>query len=184
VIVASGGSLLLAGFGTDVIRLLLTPEFEPARLVVPFSAFAYVLYGGWTVVTTGLNLESQTRWVPVAIGIAGAVSVGANLLLIPIFGFMGAAYVTLGSYTLLILLGGRFSRRYYPVAWEYRKVASALVIAFGLSLAAIHGPDHVAWRAGCVAAYPPLLLAIGAVTPAEVRVVARAIGARLRLVGP
>ena len=40
--------------------------------VTPFSAFAYVGYGMFTILTTGINLAGQTRRLPFIMGAAGA----------------------------------------------------------------------------------------------------------------
>jgi O-antigen/teichoic acid export membrane protein len=157
VALASLVALGLSAFGTDAIRLFV-PDFEPARYVVPFSSFAYVLYGVYTIATTGLNLESQTRWLPLTLGVAAISNVLLNLLLIPPFGSMGAAYATLASYAILALLSGAVSQRFYPVPWDYPRVLGIIVAGLVLGEAAILGPDQFAWRLLCVVAFVPLLL--------------------------
>lgn len=157
VAVASLAALGLSAFGTDAIRLFV-PDFEPARYVVPFSAFAYVLYGVYTIATTGLNLESQTRWLPLTLAVAAIGNVVLNLLLIPPFGFMGAAYATLASYALLAVVSGGVSQRFYPVPWDYPRLLAILAIGLILSETAIFGPDTLAWRTVCVVAFVPILL--------------------------
>lgn len=152
-------ALGLSALGTDAIRILLTPQFEAGRFVTPFSAFAYTLYGIFTIVSTGLNLESQTRRVPLLMGTAAGANVLLNLALIPWMGFMGAAVSTVVSYALLAVLAGVVSQRYYAVPWELPRVVGLLVLGMALAAAALVGPDHVVWRLACVLGYP--LLAIG-----------------------
>jgi len=155
---ASFAALGLAALSTDIFRILLTPEFEPGRYVTPFSAFAYVFYGIFTIVTTGLNLESQTRRLPLVMGVTAAVNVGLNLLLIPRLGYLGAAISTVASYGILAVVAGRVSQRYYPVPWDLPRVAALLGLGGVLAAAALLGPDHVAWRLACIAAYPVLVV--------------------------
>ena len=159
-VLASFLALGLAALGTDAIRILLTPPFEPARFITPFSAFAYVLYGIFTIVSTGLNLESQTRRVPIILGGAAIGSVLLNLILIPALGYLGAAVSTLASYAGLALVAGIVSQRYYHVPWEVSRVVASLVLAMTLAAAALIGPDHVAWRLACLVAYPVLAVAL------------------------
>ncbi|MFN2417572.1 MAG: lipopolysaccharide biosynthesis protein [Candidatus Limnocylindria bacterium] len=161
VALASFAALAVSALATDLIRILLTPDFEPGRFVTPFSAFGYVLYGAYTVVGTGLSLESQTRRVPFITGAAAVSSVALNLLLVPALGYMGAAVSTLASYGLLAVASGIVSQRYYPVPWELGRVATLLGIAMALAAAALLGPDHVAWRLLCLALYPALVLGLG-----------------------
>jgi O-antigen/teichoic acid export membrane protein len=160
-----------AAFATDIIRILLTPEFEPARHVVPFSAFAAVLYGVYTLAGTGLNVQGKTRWIASIFAIAAAINVGLNIVLIPIFGFMGAAYATLAGYVFLAIATGAMSDRYYRIPWQLGSVLGALAIGLGLGIAALLGPDHVLWRLTCFAAYGPTLLAIRIIRPSDLRLV-------------
>jgi O-antigen/teichoic acid export membrane protein len=164
---ASLVALALSALGTDAIRLLLTPAFEPGRFVVPFSAFAYVLYGAYTIGSTGLNLASQTRWVPLAMIVAAVSNVVMNLVLIPPLGYMGAAVSTLVGYGLLALVSTAVSQRFYPIGWDLPRNLGTLAIGLALAAAALLGPDHVGWRILCLAAYPPTLLALGIVRRAD-----------------
>ncbi|MBA2266601.1 MAG: oligosaccharide flippase family protein [Chloroflexi bacterium] len=156
---ASFAALGLAALSTDVFRILLTPEFEPGRFVTPFSAFAYVLYGIFTIVTTGLNLEGQTRRLPLVLGVTAVVNVVLNLVLIPALGYFGAAISTILSYGMLALVAGRVSQRFYAVPWELGRVLALLGLGLALSVAALLGPDHAGWRLACIAVYP--MVAIG-----------------------
>ncbi len=166
-VLASTVALALSALGTDAIRLLLPPDFDPARFVVPFAAFAYVAYGLYTIAATGLNLESQTRWLPITIGVAAIMAVVLNLALVPSFGYVGAGISTLVTYTLLAVLTGYVGQRYYPVPWQLGPVVSSFVLGLGLAGAALAGPDSLLWRLGCLIVYVPLLLALRLVRPKE-----------------
>lgn len=157
VVIAAFVATGLATLGTDAVRWFTAPGFELARFVIPFSAFAYVGYGMYTILTTGLNLESETRRVPLVIGTAAVANVVLNLVLIPPLGFMGAAIGTLLSYGLLALLAGVVTQRVYPVAWDVPRVLAPLAIGGILSAAALLGPDNLLWRLACLATYLPLL---------------------------
>lgn len=157
VIPALGVSL----FGTDAIRLLLTPEFALGRFVIPFSAFGYLAYGLYTIAGTGLNLASQTRWIPFTVGAAALANLVINLATIPTFGYIAAGWSTLASYALLAILTGAAARRYYPVPWDYPRVLGAVSLGLGLSAAGLIGPDTLPWRIVCFLAYPVALVATG-----------------------
>lgn len=159
-VLASTVALALSALGTDAIRILLTPEFEAARFVVPFSAFAYVAYGLYSITGTGLNLASRTGWLPVTIGVAAVASLALTLALVPPLGYLGAAIATLLSYALLAVLTGIVAQRFYPVGWPVVPTAIAVVVGFALAAVALLGPDHTAWRIAWVVAYLPLLLAL------------------------
>ena len=170
-VVAGGIALLLSGIGTDVLRFLVGPEFELSRFIVPFSAFAYVLYGVYTITTSGLGIVGRTPLVATTMAIAAAAAVVMNVALIPVIGMFGAAVSTLVSYALLAGLSGWVSQRHYPVPWQLGRAVAILLVAGGLSAAALFGPDHALWRIGCVLAYAPILIATRVVAPSEARTV-------------
>lgn len=162
-------ALALAIFGTDALRLLVGPEFELSRFVIPFSAFAYVLYGVYLIGGAGLHIARQTRWVPITMGVAAVASVAMNLALIPVLGLFGAATSTLVSYALLAVLTTAVTQRYHSVPWPVARVAALLLAGLALAAAALLGPDHLLWRAACFLAYLPVLFLMRVVTPAELR---------------
>jgi O-antigen/teichoic acid export membrane protein len=181
VVAASFIALVLSAAATDGLRILFKPAFEEGRFVVPFSAFAYVLYGVYTVGATGINVEGRTRVLPVTTGIAAAVNVALNLLLIPWVGYIGAAAATVVSYGALAISTTLVSQRYYPVPWHWWRMGAAMGLAGSLAAASLLGPDHVAWRVTCVAAYPVVALITGIVRRDDLEAVR---GGLLRRGGP
>lgn len=167
--VASGVALFLSAVGTDVIRLLFSPEFEDSRYIVPFSAFAFVLYGAYSIVATGLSITGRTGVVASTMLVAAGVSLGLNLLLIPLLGMYGAAISTVVGYGLLTVLAGWQSQKHYPVPWNVPRAIIVLGLAASLSALALLGPDNVLWRVGAMLLYFPILVGTGIVRPTQLR---------------
>jgi O-antigen/teichoic acid export membrane protein len=178
-VVACGMALALSAIGTDAIRILLGARFDTARYVVPFSAFGGVLYGAYYIVTTGINLESKTKVLPITMGAAAIGNLLMNLVLVPLFGFMGAAYSTLISYAQLTITSGIWSQRYDPVAWDYPRVLGAFVVALGLAGAALLGPDNVLWRLGVFLVYPVLMILLRVVRADDLAAVRELVRSRV-----
>ena len=123
----------LSAVADDLIRIMTQPEFQDASKVIPLVVVGVVAQTGYQMTAVGLNITKQTKYFPFATGIAAAVSVGANLVLIPAMGFVGAAWANAISYTTLTLLIGFFSQRVYPVAYEWRRlglIAGAGIFAY------------------------------------------------------
>ena len=168
-VLATGGALLLAALGTDALRLLVGPEFELSRFIVPFSAFAYVLYGAYAIAASGLGIVGRTSLIATTMAGAAAAAVVMNVVLIPVIGIFGAAVSTLLSYLLLAVLSGGASQRYYPVPWQLGRAVLILAVGGALSAAALLGPDHTLWRVACLLAYAPILVASRVVVPSDAR---------------
>ncbi len=169
--VAAGFALLLSAIGTDALRILVGSAFEDSRYIVPFSAFAYVLYGVYSIVAAGLTIVGRSGLVATTMGVAAGTSILLNIALIPVLGMFGAAISTVAGYGLVAVLTGIVSHRMYPVPWQRGRASAILIVAGGLSAAALLGPDHPLWRLLCVGVYPFVLVVLRIVSTADARTV-------------
>ncbi len=124
----------LSVFGQEVVWLATTPEYYAGARVIPFAGASYVLYGLHLIATTGMGVTKKTRGLPTAVILAAGVNLAGNFLLIPPYGMMGAALSTVVAYGVLLAATDRFSRRVYPIPFEWGRitligVAAAATIA-------------------------------------------------------
>ena len=136
----------LSAVAAELIRLMTKPEFQRASAVIPIIVLGVVAQTGYQMTAVGLNITKQTKYFPVATGLAACVSVTSNFLLIPTMGFVGAAWANAIAYTALTLFIGFFSQRVYPVAYEWRRlglIAGAGLLAFAAARVLVP-PQHSA----------------------------------------
>lgn len=87
-------------FAPWVVRLLFSERYEPAAQAVPWLTSAAVFYGiAYLSRVTVIGMGSRGRVVSIA-AVALAVNLGANLLVIPRYGFTGAAITTFATEVL------------------------------------------------------------------------------------
>jgi O-antigen/teichoic acid export membrane protein len=186
VFVQSGELLLLASLpflvytaveSERLVGVLFGAGFLPAAtaLVVLMGAFVLVCFGylaGFTVTT----LELQRRFVRYAV-VGLIFNAGANLLLIPRFGFVAAAWITLLTEVVVLtptfvdILRAMGLRP--PLARSARiAAAGALLGAALLGLRAVGAP-LAATAVAAALLYPGLLLALRGVEPSELRALRR-----------
>jgi O-antigen/teichoic acid export membrane protein len=128
-------------------------------------AGASLVYGLYFMLVSTVFLRRRTAGLPLLTLAAGAANVGANLLLIPRLGLMGAAWSTLVGYTALAGLTWWYAARDFPVRLDLVRLAliggGALTIAL---LARLVTPDGAglagaaAFHLGLAAAYAALLV--------------------------
>ncbi|MFZ1988153.1 MAG: oligosaccharide flippase family protein [Alphaproteobacteria bacterium] len=112
--------------------------------VMPWIAAASVFNGitsHYFDIAFHLAKKPQLLWF--TRGPAAAFSLCANLLLIPRFGYIGAAWSVFGSYLLLLVLTIVFSRRVFPLHFPFRpalKIAASTALMAGV-LAPIPFPE-------------------------------------------
>jgi O-antigen/teichoic acid export membrane protein len=169
-------AITLAG-PEEITRLLFGADFADAAPALPLlmATFVVVSLGyltGYLIVAYNL----QRRFVLIAIG-ALVFNVGTNLALVPSYGFMAAAWLTLATEVLVMSLSMWIvcSRMGIVPAGEGlgRIVAAATVTglaAWGLREA---GLPTLVWVAAAAALYAVLVIALGSVRLEELRALVR-----------
>lgn len=170
-------------FAREAVLLLGGPEYLEAMQVTKVIVLASMIQGMFYVPSRGLFLEKKTAYFPLIVGVSGALNVGLNLVLIPAYGMMGAAWSTVAGYALAVGLTYVLSQRYYPIHYDVRRLVHLIALFAVLAVAArpFDGGSavDVVVRVGILAAYPVGLLVTGFFEPGERRAL-RCLGDRLR----
>jgi O-antigen/teichoic acid export membrane protein len=153
------------------------PGFGRAADAVAVLSFAATAYAGYTVVAIGIGRARQTQFNWIVSGAAALVNIVLNVILIPPFGMIGAAVATLAAYLVLFLAMVVNSNRVYPVAYQWRRVATLGAVAVGLTVLGSVVEVPLAVAILIALAYPLVLLPLGFYLPAERRRLRRYIGA-------
>lgn len=100
--------------------------------VVPILLLANVCLGIYYNQSIWYKLANKTQY-GAYISIGGAiVTIGLNLALIPVLGYMGSAWATLVCYFAMMVASHIFGQRIYPIKYNLRKVFLYLFTALGL----------------------------------------------------
>lgn len=119
----------LAATATDLVRLMTKPQYYGAAAIVPWIGLSVALQGVYLLMSIGLNITKRTAYYPVATGAAALASVGFSLLLVPRYGMMGAAWSNVLAYAVLAGAGYGFSQRFYPIEYEWSRLARIVAAA-------------------------------------------------------
>ncbi len=164
---ASWAALALGALAPWWTRLLTAPQYQRADKGVALLAFAGAVYAGYTVLAIGSGRARRTQLNWVVTGVGAAVNVGLNFWLIPRYGMVGAAISTAAAYVVLFAGMTAYAQAVYPVAYQWRRVATAVGAAVALNVAARAGGLTLVPSLLLVAAYPFALGALGFFLPAE-----------------
>ncbi len=128
-LVAIAVALVLSVLSKELLIVATTPPFYDAYKVIPLIAVSYVLYGCYFVFNPGMLIAKKTKYAAAIVGAGAIVNLGLDYLLIPGYGMMGAATATVVSYLLLPIGMFFLSRGYYPVKYEWGRVAKIFLAA-------------------------------------------------------
>ncbi len=160
-----------------IVRLLFGVQFIAAAPAVPILAGAFVSISfGYLAGNMVVILELQGRFVRYA-AIGLVVNATLNLLLIPRYGFLAAAWVTLVTEVTVMTLSMRAVLASLSMTPRFRRILRTLLAAAVMGLvtwiAKLAGVPLAGLIALAAVSYLPGLLLLGVIAPAEVRAVLR-----------
>ena len=114
--------------------------YVPGTVVIPFVTLSFLLEGAVYFIAAGLYLSKNTRVLMLWSAIATALNLALNVLLIPRFGLVGAASVTVLSYAVFLAGVGRAAFRHVAFTLP-RAVPAIMGVASLAAWAALDGID-------------------------------------------
>jgi O-antigen/teichoic acid export membrane protein len=127
---------VLALFSADVARLLLGPEFREGHRVLPIAMAGSVAWQLGLYAQKPLEFAGRVRTVLAISVVAAASNVAINVVMVPRFGYVAAAYATLVAYAVYALLAAFAARRVLRWAMRWKELAGTLALSgAGLGLA-------------------------------------------------
>lgn len=110
--------LSLALFAEPLIGLFSTQAYAAAAPLVAFLAPAMLLSQIY-IFAPGIGIHKKTYWQLWVTLLSACASVGANLILVPIWGALGAAWATLFSSAVFLVGWFIASQRLYPIPYVW-----------------------------------------------------------------
>jgi O-antigen/teichoic acid export membrane protein len=175
-ITALGALAFVSVAATPLVRLFFGPEFTAAAPALPVlgGAFVFICFGylnGNLLVVLGL----QRRFLTISL-IALVFNLAGNLVLVPLTGFIGAAWMTLATEMLvcaacLSAILKKLERSWPRLGRIARTLLAAALLFAALDILSLLGaPLAVLVVAACVL-YPALLLGLGALAREDIQIV-------------
>lgn len=150
------GMMLLA---PEILLIMGGKKYMEAKYVMPPVALSCVIQFLYTLYVNIEQIKKKTMGMAVASAIAALLNIGLNLLLIPKFGYVSAAYATLIGYFVLLLIHMYLVHRLdysdvYDVKMVYGTVAVMFLVMLGVN--ALYA--NTILRYLCVAVYAAVFL--------------------------
>jgi O-antigen/teichoic acid export membrane protein len=121
-------AVLLGLFSWEVIKIVAGDEYIVAAPVLPMIATGLGLQVLGTVFSTGLGIAKSTAKMAGVAGVALAVNLILNLVLVPRYGIIGAGTATVVGSTIFAVVLLVMSQRRYPIRYEYRSLTSLCIV--------------------------------------------------------
>ena len=128
--------LLFAAFALSLVSTITLDLFFPstyrsAAAIIPIIALSTMFYGVYNIFAVGTAIRRKTWFAVFFTSSSALVNVGLNLVLIPLYGAMGAAISTLLAYAFLSMIAYIVNQWIYPIPFEISTFIIALMIGTG-----------------------------------------------------
>jgi O-antigen/teichoic acid export membrane protein len=118
-LIAIPSLFILSLLSKPILMVLTTHEIAlNGYLVTPFIALSAILFGIYGIIMNLIILEKKTKIIGVIWIIAALISL-LNILLVPIFGILAAAIVTLFSYLAAFLITIIYTKKFFKFYFDY-----------------------------------------------------------------
>jgi O-antigen/teichoic acid export membrane protein len=138
---------LLVTLFMDVFQYFVGAPYREGLGVVPVLLLANLLLGVYVNLSIWYKLTDRTllgAWVAIA---GAAITILMLWVLVPVYGYHGAAWAHLACYAVMVVLSYGLGRRYYPVPYDLTRVVGYILFGLGLYGAGRWLSDGQGWSA-------------------------------------
>ena len=127
-------------------------DYWTSTQVVPILLLAYYFFGLYVLQLPGVFHTDRTKLVPVFRGSAALILVLLSIVLIPLFGIMGAAYSKAIAYFAAAILIWLYNKKYYHIKYSWTAIIFPIFMMIFVALL----PLNNLMRIGISILYIPL----------------------------
>lgn len=115
----------------DVFKIIIGEEYHSGLQVVPAVLMANLFMGIYFNLSLWYKLSDKTWMGAWIAGIGAVLTIAANIILIPVMGYMGSAYGVLVCFIIMTVISYLVGQKYYKVDYELKRILSYMAIATG-----------------------------------------------------
>ena len=125
--------VFLSVFSVDLLKLITTPAYVMGALAMPFVIFSSLATQSVEIVSVGMSFKERSGIFAVLFTISALINIGMNFLLVPRYGFVGAAMATLVSSLAYFLLTYIVSQKLFFVQRKEMRLGFYVLAALAVS---------------------------------------------------
>jgi O-antigen/teichoic acid export membrane protein len=125
-------SFSIAIMSKEVIELFFNDKYSSAYRIVPIICIAYAISKVSGLINLSFYQNKNTKLMMYISIASGALNIMLNFLLIPSYGYFGAAYATVVTYVFMLLVKYYFSRNEFFIEIDFRRLLIVSLLLFAL----------------------------------------------------
>lgn len=110
-------------FGENILKIVFTnKDYGESLKIFPIIMFALLFYGSQNIIDFGIYLTNRLYLLNIVAILSIIINLFLNYFLVPIYGYIASAYITLFTYIFSSTLIFLFSKKYYRIRVEWYRV--------------------------------------------------------------
>jgi O-antigen/teichoic acid export membrane protein len=129
-LIPSWAALGLALFAPEFLRIMTRASYHGAARLVPWIVLAYWLHVAvYQLQLLVIEYHKQTRWILWLTGPAALVNIALNLVFVPRFGTLAAAFSTVAGFAIASIAARWLATRLDPIPYPWAAMAAMVAVA-------------------------------------------------------
>lgn len=126
-------------FYIDILKYIISPEYHEGLVVVPIVLICYLFQGIYFNLSLWYKLTDKTQWGAYISLIGCALTVLGNIIFVPRYGYVAAAWTSLICFFLMMLISWALGQKYYPIKYDLKSALfyaalSLFLFALGMNI--------------------------------------------------
>ena len=123
--------LILLGvmYYLDFVKYFISPRYFSGLKVVPLVMLGELFFGIFYNLSVWYKLTDRTRWGMWFSLLGLAVTIGVNVALVPVIGYMGCALAALSCYFVMMAASYFIGQKIYPIDYNVGRILGLFAIA-------------------------------------------------------
>jgi O-antigen/teichoic acid export membrane protein len=106
----------------DIFKYFIGSDFRSGLAIVPIILMANLLLGVFYNLSVWYKLTDKTRFGAMIAFSGALITIILNVLLVPRYGYTGAAVAHLSCYFTMVIISFFLGRRYYRISYDLRNI--------------------------------------------------------------
>lgn len=111
---------------------LINPIYWEGLYIIPIILAGYYFFGVITNFSAGFHITKKTKYITIVMWGAAFTNIVLNIWLIPIFGYIGAAWATFIAYFVGAVLSYWYSKKTYPIKYEWKRIFLIIIMTIAI----------------------------------------------------
>jgi len=113
----------------DIVKYFISPRYFSGLRVVPLVMLGELFFGIFYNLSVWYKLTDRTQWGMWFSLLGLAVTIGVNVALVPVYGYMGCAVAALTCYFVMMVASYIIGQKIYPISYPMGRILSLFGIA-------------------------------------------------------